>query len=233
MKDSMLNKLKSDYEELEIKPSSDLWDRLDQKLDITPEIVLKRSFQWWKCAAVLLLLISVGMIIYINSNKRKFDYKNADYVVKKRLEKTINPINPEFENQNVVSDKYLIEKEEVRLAVENKNSKLKEVVKEEKKEIIQPQISEFKTQEIAIQQPENIEVKPIKIENNIPNSPVIAEVKKTKATYINANELLLGREFDKTRENSYKNDVKFGVFNFNKPKIENVTVLGVTIVDSK
>lgn len=40
MKNNMLNKLKSRYEELEIKPSSDLWSRLDDKLDKKPEKAL-------------------------------------------------------------------------------------------------------------------------------------------------------------------------------------------------
>jgi hypothetical protein len=68
------------------------------------------------------------------------------------------------------------------------------------------------------------------------HTPVIVQNKTTKPVYINSNELLLGREFDKTRESSQKNDIKFGIFNFEKPKpkVENVTVLGVTVyVDPK
>ena len=228
----MLNKLKSDYEELEIKPSEDLWGRLGQKLEETPEITLKSSFQWWKyAAAVVLLLISVGTIIYFNTNK-KFNYKETDYAVKNGIEKTVSPVNPEF-NQNVINDDP-VKNNKIKFTG-NQNVKPKEIVKEEKeKGIIRSHISGFKIQKIAIQQPENIDVKPVKIENNIPNSAAIAEAKETKASYINANELLLGHEFDKTRENPYKNDIKFGVFNFDKPKVDNVTVLGVTVyIDSK
>ncbi|GAA4166274.1 hypothetical protein GCM10022217_39770 [Chryseobacterium ginsenosidimutans] len=233
MKNNMLNKLKSDYEELEIKPSSELWDKLDQKLDETSEIVSKTSFFWWKYAAVVLLLISVGGFIYFNY-KNSFNYKTTDFIVKKGLENTVNPINPEFENRAVIPNIEKIESNDVKVIVENqKNSSEKRLVPEIEQEIIQPQISKFKTSQIAIKQSENIEIKPIKIENNTP-LPIIAEAKKVKSSYINSNELLLGREFDKTRENPYKNDVKFGVFNFDKPKIDNVTVLGVSVyVDSK
>lgn len=229
MKNNTLNKLKSDYEELEIKPSSELWDKLDQRLDETSEIVLKTSFQWWKYAAVILLLISAGTFIYFNIKKDSFDYKKTNYIVKKRLKNTVNPINPEFENQPVISNEEKIENNNAKVVVENQKSNPKK-----EKEIIQPQISEFKARSFTVKQSENIDIKPAKIENHIPNIPVIAEVKKSKSSYINANELLIGREFDKTRENPYKNDVKFGVFNFDKPKVDNVTVLGVSIyVDSK
>jgi hypothetical protein len=233
MKNNMLNKLRSDYEELEIKPSSDLWGRLDQKLDEKPGIVFKSSFQWWKYAAILVVLSSVGAIIYFNSDKNKLNYKETDYMVKKVLKSTVNSINPEFENQNIIINEDPIKKNEVKIVIENKKLDSKKII-EEKKEIIPSQISEFKTKQTTIRQSENIEVKSIKIESHIPNPPVIAEVKKTKSNYISSDELLFGREFDKTRENPYKKDVKFGVFNFDKPKVDNVTVLGVAVyVDTK
>jgi len=233
----MLNKLKSDYEDLEIKASSELWDRLDQKLAERPEIVSKTSFQWWKYAAVVLLLISVGTFIYYNIYKNNFDYKTTDYIVKKELQHNDNLIDPRLEDQQVILNKEKIENNEVKLVDENQRIHSKENFTQKKEqEFIQPQISEFITSQITIKQPENIDIKPVKIENKTLNLPVIAEVTKTKASYINSNELLLGREFDKTRENPYKNDVKLGVFNLDKavPNVDNVTVLGVTVyIDSK
>jgi hypothetical protein len=234
MKNNMLNKLKSDYEELETKPSPELWDKLDRKLDETPEMVSKTSFAWWKYAAVVLLLISVGTVIYFTTDKNNFDPKKTDYIVKKGLK---NTINPEFKTQPVISNVESIKENEVKTVAENEsiNSKKSLTPKKEQK-LIQSEISKFKTSQITIKQPENIEINPVKIENKSPNLPVIAEVKKTKSSYINANELLLGREFDKTRENPYKNEVKLGVFNLDKavPNVDNVTVLGVTVyIDSK
>jgi hypothetical protein len=234
MERKIMKQLRSDYEKLEIKPSADLWDKLDQKLGETPEMVSKISFQWWKYAAVVLLLISVGSFIYFNINKNNFDPKKTDYIVKKGLK---NTINLEFKTQPVISSDEAIKENEVKIVSENQKINYKESFTPKKeREIIQRQISEFKTSQIAIKQPENIEIKMVKIENKNPTLPVIAEVKKTKSSYINANELLLGREFDKTRENPYKNEVKLGVFNLDKavPNVDNVTVLGVTVyIDSK
>lgn len=234
MKNNTLNKLKSDYEELEIKPSSDLWDRLDQKLDETSEISSKPSFQWWKYAAVVVLLISVGVIIYFNYEKSKFNYEETDYAVKKRLEKTVNPINPEFESEPIRSKEEKIEKNEGETIAESQKLNKKDEVSNEslKKEdkIIQPQISELKIQKTTVKQSKNIDLQS-SIEIQIPNIPVITDTKKVKSTYISAEELLVGREFDKTHEEAKKEEKKFGVFNVKKvfEKVENVTVLGVTV----
>jgi hypothetical protein len=96
MKNNMLNNLKSDYEKLEIKPSADLWDRLDQSWMKSLKM-LKTVFQWWKYAAIILLMVSVGTIIYIK-NKNNFDHQKTDYIVKQRLENVVNPINPNSKN---------------------------------------------------------------------------------------------------------------------------------------
>lgn len=225
MKNNTLNKLKSDYEELEIKPSADLWNKLDRKLDDLPETDLEPSFQWWKYAAVVLLLFSVGMITYFNINKNKFNAKEKDYAVTKIPENKGYLINPEFENQNIKSTVESGKTHVIKTVVVSKKNKIEN-------EITHFHIPEFKTPQITVKQ--DIDVAPVEIKNTIINPPVIAEAKKAKPMYINSNELLLGREFDQTRENPYKNDIKFGVFNFDKPKVENVTVLGVSVyIDSK
>ncbi|MFC3157758.1 hypothetical protein SAMN05443633_104102 [Chryseobacterium arachidis] len=228
MNNNTLNKLKSDYEELEIKPSSDLWDRLDEKLDEAAEISLKQSFQWWKYAAVVLLLISVGTVIYF-VNK---DDQETDFIVKKRLEKTVHPINPDIQNQPVKSNDQLIQPAENNKLVVSTENKKKNIQPEEKIEIVlQCYPSEIKNQ-LLVQEEKIIknipDTNPV-IQTKIDEKPVLAE--KKKISYINAEELLLGREFDKTREEAKKDEKKFGVFNVNKvfKKVENVTVLGVTV----
>lgn len=228
MKKNTLNKLKSDYEELKVNPSLDLWDRLDKKLNESHELPLKSSFQWWKYAAVVLLMISVGTIIYFNTDKNNFG-KGKSFSVKKVPANKIQSTYPEFKDLSVDLVQESVKNEKTIVA--NRRIDNSKAVKEKKN--IQAEISKFKTQQIAFKQ-ENIDIKPIEIKNTIPNSPIIAETKKTKTSYINSNELLLGHEFDKTKENPYKNDIKFGVFNFDKPKVENVTVLGVSVyIDSK
>ncbi|MCT2564268.1 hypothetical protein [Chryseobacterium herbae] len=233
MKKEILKQLKSDYERLERRPSEDLWDRLDQKLDETSDAPLKQSFQWWKYAAVILLFISAGTFIYFNNYKTKFDYKETDYAVKKGLEKTVNPINTEFENPPVISKDQPIGENEVKIVNEDhkKDSSDKALLPTKEKKVSETHVTQHKEQNQIVNQPENIFINPGKVENVTPSHPVIAEVNKSKPNYINPDELLLGREFDKAREKSSKDERKLGVFKFDKvvPNVGNVTVLGVTV----
>lgn len=235
MKKEILKQLKSDYERLEIKPSEDLWDRLDQKLDEAPETSLKSSFQWWKYAAVVLLFISAGTVIYFFNYKTKFDYKQTNYMVKKTLEKTVNPTTADLQNQTVISNDQTIEENKEKVVSENPEKKIssdKVLIPQKEKEISVIQVTEHKELLSIFKQPENTTINQVKAENvGIPNSPVIAEIKKSKLNYINPDELLLGREFDKAREKSNKDERKLGVFKFDKvvPNVGNVTVLGVTV----
>jgi len=237
MKKEILKQLKSDYERLEIKPSADLWDRIDQNPEKTSERVSKTSFQWWKYAAAVLVLISVGTLIYYNRSGNEFNYKETDYIVKQVLEETTNPVNSAAGNQPVI-----LNQEPVQEVVKIVNEDHKPINSEEvltlqkEKKVAALQSSEHKEQ-IVVNQSENKTNDQVKTEDvTNPNPPVIAEAQRPKSSYINANELLQGREFDKNRAKAEKDDHKFGVIRFNKvvPTVGNVTVLGVTVyLDSK
>lgn len=231
MKKEIRKQLRSDYEELEIKPSEDLWAKLDQKLSETSETAFKPSFQWWKyAAAVILLLISAGTFIYYNQNQSRFDHQAAESIVKETVQQMVNPDHPDKENPPViVPEKIIREHEEVKV-VKNEKNILDEVKAPFKKTpTSEIHIVEDKEQPIALVQPEKPEVK-------AETPPVMAQAKVEKISYINANDLLLGNEYDKNRAKADKNHKKFGVFNFDRvgPNIGNVTVLGVTVyIDSK
>ncbi|MBB6370195.1 hypothetical protein [Chryseobacterium shigense] len=238
MKKEILKQLKSDYEKLEIKPSADLWDRIDQKSEKMPDSVLKPSFQWWKYAAAVLVFISVGTLIYYISYKSKFDYKKTDYMVNQVLKKTVNPVKSDLGNQSVISNEepVQIQNEKVKIVNEN-HEKIKPdasfIPKKEKKQEIAGQ----KEQQVVVNQPENNTIHQAKTEVvNKHELPVLAETQRSKSSYINADELLSGREFEKARIKSEKDNRKFGVIHFDRvtPSVGNVTVLGVTVyLDSK
>jgi len=233
MKKEILKQLKSDYEGLEIKPSADLWDRLDQKLNQTSEIPLKQPFQWWKYAAVVLLFVSAGTLIYYNNYKTKLDSKQTDYIVKKPLEKTADPINADGEDQTLVSNDQPVQENAGKIIKDNLekfNSDHVLIPKKERSE--DTQVAEHKEEQNIVVQPENNIIKNEKAANiMIPNPPLLAEVKKVKSNYINADELLLGREYDKARQEASKDERKLGAFKFDNivPNVGNVTVLGVTV----
>lgn len=216
----MLNKLKSDYEELEIKPSSDLWDRLDGKLDRKPEIALKSSFQWWKYAAVIVLLISLGSLFYFNSNKPQSEKVQ---VAGKTSENILKPV----EKQNEVVALKVI-KNQVSSESGKKNSTSNSLPEKfaEKIEL---------AKDIAIAEKENkiVKVPEVLAEEKETNliKPIVAERKK--ASYISADDLLLGRELDKAREENYNDQRKFGVIDMSKIKIKgpnSLKILGFTVI---
>lgn len=221
MKNSMLNKLKSGYEELEAKPSAGLWEKLDHKLDEIPEPTPEVSFHWWKYAAVVLLMVSFGAIVYLNQQESS-GFKKTDYAMKNGSKRIICP---EFSKPVVLDEAINQEREIKTTAGIPKNQAEIEV----KSEVLYPEISPVSLQYTAVQPQHPAPAAPVKIENTISPVPEVAVAAETKASYISANELLLGREFDKASKQSGTDMVKFGVFNFDKPKVENVTVLGVTV----
>ncbi|WP_294303603.1 hypothetical protein [uncultured Chryseobacterium sp.] len=225
MKDNMLNKLKSGYEEMKIQPSANLWERLDRKMDEKPEIAPKAHFQWGKYAAVAVLLISIGTISYFNY-KKDFNLNETDHIVKKELEKTAEPVLPPINDQSGTSAEEIIPESKTEKIAENPKSGNKKEIR-----TILPGIQEAEVLPVVIKTSATLSAEPLNAENAIKNLPVIAETKNVKTNYVSADELLLGREFDKSRENLRKEERRFGVFNIGKvfQKVDNVTVLGVTV----
>lgn len=204
----MLNKLKSDYEELEIKPSSDLWGRLEGKLDEKPEIVLKPSFQWWKYAAVIVLFISLGSLFYFNSNQ-----SDADKV--KVASKTSETIQKPVEKQN---EEVALNEKPIQNQISSESGK-KNSLSNSLSEKFSEKIELSK--DIAVAEKENImvEVPPVLVEKQETNiiKPVVADRKKV--SYISADDLLLGRELNETRKET-QNHKQFGVLDVSKIKIK-------------
>lgn len=219
MKKSMLNKLKSGYEELEVRPSAGLWEKLDHKLDEIPERTPNVSSQWWKYAAAVLLMVSFGTIFYLN-HQDPSGIKKTDHAMKKG---SIRIISPEF-SKPVISDEVINPEKEIKTIA---GISKRRTETESGKKTIQPEISPVTLHHLAVQPQHMAQIAPVKIENTISSVPEVAV--ETRTTYISANELLLGREFDKTSKQSGTDVVKLGVFNFDKPKVENVTVMGVTV----
>lgn len=238
MKKEILKQLRSDYERLEIKPSADLWDRMEQEMEDKPVLSVKKPFQWWGYAAAVLVLLSVGTMIYYYSFKTEFDYKKTDYIVKKGLDKKIKPVNSDPISQPVTPEVEPIKNEETRIVLQDQKITLEKVLTPKNEEKINNiKIPEHNEQQIVIHQAETIKTEQEKTVVNSPDRSAIAEVKRSKSNYISSGDLLLGRELEKTRARSNRDNRKFGVINLDKivPDVGNVTVLGVTVYleDSK
>ncbi|MEG1591611.1 hypothetical protein [Chryseobacterium sp.] len=211
--------LKTDYENLEIKPSKNLWGQIELGLGNDSETVQKPSFQWWKYAAVIVLLLSFGTLFYYNSNqfsgsKETIISQETPYY-RPKAKKTVESIIPTENVENLVSSEIIIKNNQKifgseKLTVESKLPETLAVTEKENKVIEAPAV-------LA----EKFEIPVMK--------PVIAERKK--ASYINADELLLGRELHKTRVETSKKE-QFGVLDASKIKFRrpsSLQIFGVKI----
>lgn len=216
--------LKTDYENLEIKPSADLWSKIEVGIDKEVNVAQKPTLQWWKYAAVVLLLISFGTYFYFENqvDHKKILTKESP---KDKVEK-VNIINKEShpKSENLVVK-----------AIQNIDSKANLINKEEEKPkqliSVNPQnISEKNLPEMKIKQDETEENLPLKEIDDLPiQKQMIAERKKVN--YTNAEQLLLGRELDKTRV-EIKNHRQFGVLDASKIKIRrphSLKIFGVKV----
>lgn len=208
MDKNILKQLKNNYEDLEIKPSANLWDQIESGLDGAQETAKKPSFQWWKYAAVIVLLISLGGLYYFNFNQTS---KTKEIiVVKKPLENSFKPIKP---IETVISNENLVQSQastDLEAVVNNKLNSISEIPTS-KTEISKNLI----TIQQEIKNPEAPQIILEKLEVPIEKS-LVAE--KKKPSYISADDLLIGRELDKTREENNKDQRKFGVFDKSKIK---------------
>jgi hypothetical protein len=223
MKKEILRQLKSDYEKLEIQPSSDLWDRMQLGKENIPSVSHKNSFQWWKYAAVVLLLISLGSLFYFNFNKAE---ENRSIV------KTGNPLKstPAKSDVEIInSDKMHTENS---IAVTPNDNRVDKAEENKKRNITSQE--DLNSNSLVLAAEEKVstndliknQVSEEKITSPDVEKPVIAERKK--ASYIKADELLLGREFDKTRDDHKT----FGVLELKKIKIKtpnSFKILGMTV----
>ena len=224
MDKKILKQLKSDYEELELKPSADLWSKIEAGIDEGVNVDQKPTFQWWKYAAVVLLLISFGTYFYFENqaNHKKILTKGSS---KDKVEK-VNIINEEsyHKSENLVVK-----------TIQNVDSKANLINKEEKPNQLisanQENISEKNLPEEKIKQDETVENPIIKEIDHLPiQKQTVAERKKVN--YTNAEQLLLGRELDKTREENQNEQRKFGVLDIGKIKIKSPNsfkILGFTV----
>lgn len=227
MKQELLKQLKSDYEKLEIKPSADLWDKIDQidqKEEKSSILILKKPFQWLKYAAVVVLLLSLGALLYFNKNHTAHLNNPVAHTEHAKEKVEIALPNPDI---NIPEGTEVKNRKNQKTVKENLN--IPEFYQHE--EILEEKTLPGSREEQIIVANENIKApvleKSIEI---VPGTVSIAEKKKTE--YIKADELLQGREFQKKREEHRTDIRKFGALDITKIKVKSPSsfkVLGMTV----
>lgn len=218
MNNSLKNKFKANYENLTQFPSDKLWEKLDAQLD--QETQVKKHFVYskvWRYAAVVLLLVSVGIIIRFNQNSFSEPTENSSKVASSSIEVQNNEHGSGVIKQN-------ISKQEETSLQKTRGSKTEKVAVDFKKNIqsVSPENTLEKKSE---------EVIPIQdLKENIaivsdPATSINKEMSAEKIKYVTASELLFEREARKTLQNQNQKLVNTDVFQ--KPK--EVKILGFTV----
>jgi len=218
MKNSLKNKFQSEYENLSERPSQDLWERLENKLENISEEKKGKNivkFSFWKVAAIVLLLISMGLLINQFTHSEQKLHENV--VVKnnensKKIEKIINnPIKKSSENQEYASSENNIIKK-----TRHSEMNFTKQQKHEGKEIASVQI------------PEKFEDSPV-IKEALAKEENISPLKKEKIKYITAEDLLFEREAGKSLKEQNNDHKRLGDLGVKLERPKTVKVLGVTI----
>jgi hypothetical protein len=216
MDKNIRKQLKTDYENLEIKPSASLWNQIELGLDNDSETVQKPLFQWWKYAAVIVLLISLGSLFYYNSDQ--FLKPKEIIAVKKTVENNSKPT----ENIEIVADnknEELNNTSEIIIKSEKTQKKQSKILVQTQSEVLKetPKMTNAEPQ-ISIKSEIDINNKP---EQLIPESPQLATtqpaVKEAKVKYITANDLIFQRKYSiEKKENAQENVKRLGIIMINR-----------------
>lgn len=216
MDKKILKQLKTDYEDLEIKPSENLWDQIELGLDNDSQTVQKPLFQWWKYAAVIVLLVSFGTLFYFNSDQ--FSKSKEAIAVKKTIENNSKPtenVKSIAENKNeepstnseIIIKSEKTQKKQSEILVEIQNEGLKETPK-----IVN---AEF---QIGVKPEIEINNKPEQLINEstqlATTKPVVKEM---KVKYITANDLIFQRKYSvEQKKNAPENTKRLGIIKINR-----------------
>lgn len=216
MDKKILKQLKTDYEDLEIKPSENLWDQIELGLDNDSKIVQKPLFQWWKYAAVIVLLLSLGSLFYYNSDQ--FLKPEEIIAVKKTIENNSKPTenvksiakNKNEEpstNSEIIIKSEKTQKKQSEILVETQNEVLKETPKIVNTEFqigVKPDIEiTNKPEQLITESPQLATTKPV--------------VKEMKVKYITANDLIFQRKYSvEQKKNAPENTKRLGIIKINR-----------------
>lgn len=222
----MLNNLKSKYEKLEELPSDSLWDKLEEQLNQNQPISnlpseKKNIFEkkWSRYAAVAILLLTLGNIIWMLSPKEK----EQNVIVKEIIKTELITEKPDKTKLNITENNI---KNSV---AEHTNSKDKAVAPTKELEHIENHNSLSVEPKITtiIDKKEDLLAAQPKIEN------------KEKTKYVSASDLLFGVEIDKSRKEQASPNSKLGLNDLkHHPKDQNnfspksLKIFGITVYES-
>ena len=235
MSSNSLNNLKKQYEEEEIKPSADLWNRLEAKLDQPAQEVprAKPSFGWWKYAAAALVLISVGYLILNQFGTGEIEPGLVE------LQHTTKADEPTEKIAGNVTEVEIVENNQVNLPSrepikfnDQKKSDVEKLAEQSKVQKLENSVEKVSETQFVFSEDVKV-VSPVNINTEVIAKSEPEEKTAENTSYIRADELLFSREIekrDKKSKRSSRNLVNLDLMKIPRPKPASVKILGVDIL---
>ncbi len=227
MKNSLKNKFKNDYENLSENPSPDLWERIESGMSQNGNHSIKKdrkSFNYWKVAAVVLLMVSVGFSwqyfvqtkndLPVNSIAKRDDNSSVKNSIKTNLsnERSADTLQITDENQLAKSAEIQKETSDSRVISPIQKPITQKEFNSDNSVAIKEKLDSFQSQKKDFADKMN--------QNKLP---------KVKTKYVTAEDLLFEREAGKSLREQEHDTKKLGNLELKLDKPKGVKILGITV----
>ena len=231
MKNSAKNNLQQTYERLEETPSATLWEKIENGLpkeEFPAEVSLPKR-NYWKIAALVLLLISMGFLTHFLLNSTEEMPASSTIVSHQKEQKMPTSTQQEMstetqrysaEIQNSNQDEQLSKTN----TFDSNTEKYSMQNHQQDKTVLAVEYSTKKALESDSQKTDVVKKEPEILANSTP------AIKKEKVKYVTAEDLLFEREAKKSlkeQDNDSRKLGDLGAIKINTPK--EVKILGITV----
>lgn len=216
MKNDIYNNLKNRYEGRSLKPSENLWEELEQKLENSLEKPKQSKKYYWFAAASLVLLLGIYSAFKMESPK----VKHSTMVKNKQETSEIIKV---IENKHVIEEaipknitKTISENEEEKKLVAKKQEAEPKIIVEkiEEKPIIPSEKSPIDTKI----------VKELYVDNKLPNKEI--------ETFVTTEDLLFYIEAEKLKGKKSPQKQGFAI-DLKKYEPQSIEILGISIYENQ
>lgn len=216
MKNDIYNNLKNRYEERSLKPSENLWEELEQKLETSLGKPKQSKKYYWFAAASLVFLLGIYSVFKIESSK-------VEYSTMVKNKKETSGIIKTIENKYVIEE--AIPKNITKTISENEEKKKLLAKKQE----VEPKMIVEKIEEKLIIPDEKLPietkiVKELYVDNKLPNKEI--------ETFVTTEDLLFYIEAEKLKGKKSPQKQGFAT-DLKKYEPQSIEILGISIYENQ
>lgn len=216
MKNDIYNNLKNRYEERSLKPSENLWEELEQKLETSLGKPKQSKKYYWFAAASLVFLLGIYSVFKMESPQVEHS------IMVKNKKETLEIIK-------VIENKYVIEEaipKNITKTISENEEKKKLVAK---KQEVEPKMIVEKIEEKPIIPSEKLPidtkiVKELYVDNKLPNKEI--------ETFITTEDLLFYIEAEKLKGKKSPQKQGFAI-DLKKYEPQSIEMLGISIYENQ